>query len=370
MFNNQKFAAAATAVALGVCAVIAPQAQGATVGANTDGVCTLSLNDQEKQEYRRIAYASTHFNMDDTWREAFETAFPAAQEISSEFKDYYRGAEREAFNNNLMENLNLWSKRVASETGVSQDASFWYFSYVWNDLATSSDADLSLATYWDSVDQALQAGEIVANEDPAESVFTPVPPLAELEKDRKEQFPELASHDAAAWADAFENSQALQDYRLGASFETAFEQASLDCAKGGDTFALFPTAGENPDAKRAAERTAERTDQGAIVVAPAEEETYNKGGTTTPAPTEERNVTVNEDGSTTTRIVRTGTNTSLDVTVTTRANSADVDINDKEKKQAAGKSQSKTVEMDNGLIAAIVLAVLATLGGVAASLLG
>ena len=79
---------------------------------------------------------------------------------------------------------------------------------------------------------------------------------------------------------------------------------------------------------------------------------------------------MNEDGSTTTRIVRTGTNTSVDVTVTTRANSADVDINDKEKKQAAGKSQSKTVEMDNGLIAAIVLAVLATLGGVAASLLG
>ena len=79
---------------------------------------------------------------------------------------------------------------------------------------------------------------------------------------------------------------------------------------------------------------------------------------------------MNEDGSTTTRIVRTGTNTSVDVTVTTRANSADVDTNDKENKQAAGKSQSKTVEMDNGLIAAIVLAVLAALGGVAASLLG
>ena len=79
---------------------------------------------------------------------------------------------------------------------------------------------------------------------------------------------------------------------------------------------------------------------------------------------------MNGDGSTTTRIVRTGTNTSVDVTVTTRANSADVDTNDKENKQAAGKTQSKTVEMNNGLIAAIVLAVLAALGGVAASLLG
>lgn len=370
MFNNQKFAAAATATALGACAVIAPQAQGATVGANTDGVCKISLNDQEKQEYRRIAHASTHFKVDDTWRHAFETAFPAAGEIAAEFKDYYQGAERATFNNDLMENLRLWSQRVAAETGVSQDASFWYFSYVWNDLATSSETDLSLATYWGSVDQALQAGEIVANDKPAKSAFTPIPPLAELEKDRKAQFPELASHDAAAWADAFENSQALQDYRLGAAFETVFEQASLDCAKGGDTFALFPTAGENPDAKRAAERTAERTDQGAIVVAPTDKNTYNKGTTTTPAPTEERSVTVNEDGSTTTRIVRTGTNTNVDVTVTTRANSAEVDTNAKKKKQAAGKTQAKTVEMNDGVIAVIVLAVLAALGGVAASLLG
>lgn len=368
MFNNQKFAAAATAVALGVCAVIAPQAQGATVGANTDGVCQISLNDQEKQEYRRVAHASIHFKTDDTWRDAFETAFPAAADIAAEFKDYYQGPKRQAFNNNLMENLDLWAQRVSEETGVSQDASFWYFSYLWNGLATSSDADLALATYWENVDRALQAGEIAANEEPNESVFTPVPTLAGLEKDRKAQFPQLASHDAAAWADAFDNSEALQDYRLGAAFETVFAQASLDCAKGGDTFALFPTAGENPDAKRAAARTAERTDQGAVVVAPADKDD------STVAPTEERSVTVNEDGSTTTRIVRTGDNSNVDVTVTTSANSTTVitdDSQDKEKQQAAaGESQMKTVAMDNGLIAAIVLAVLAALGGVAASFLG
>lgn len=368
MFNNQKFAAAATAVALGVCAVIAPQAQGATVGANTDGVCQISLNDQEKQEYRRVAHASIHFKMDDTWRDAFETAFPAAADIAAEFKDYYQGPKRQAFNNNLMENLDLWAQRVSEETGVSQDASFWYFSYLWNGLATSSDADLALATYWENVDRALQAGEIAANEKPNESVFTPVPTLAGLEKDRKAQFPQLASHDAAAWADAFDNSEALQDYRLGAAFETVFAQASLDCAKGGDTFALFPTAGENPDAKRAAARTAERTDQGAVVVAPADKDD------STVAPTEERSVTVNEDGSTTTRIVRSGYNSNVDVTVTTSPNSTTVitdDSQDKEKQQeAAGTSQVKTVAMDSGLIAAIVLAVLAALGGVAASFLG
>lgn len=369
MFNNQKFAAAATAVALGVCAVIAPQAQGATVGANTDGVCQISLNDQEKQEYRRVAHASIHFKMDDTWRDAFETAFPAAADIAAEFKDYYQGPKRQAFNNNLMENLELWAQRVSEETGVSQDASFWYFSYLWNGLATSSDADLALATYWENVDRALQAGEIAANEEPNESVFTPVPTLAGLEKDRKAQFPQLASHDAAAWADAFDNSEALQDYRLGAAFETVFAQASLDCAKGGDTFALFPTAGENPDAKRAAARTAERTDQGAVVVAPADQENDS-----TVAPTEERSVTVNKDGSTTTRIVRTGDNSNVDVTVTTSANSTTVitdDSQDKEKQQAAADApQVKTVAMDSGLIAAIVLAVLAALGGVAASFLG
>ena len=383
MFNNRKFAAAATAVALGVCAVSAPQAQGATIGANNDGLCQITLNDQEKDEYERVAFASMQFNMDDNWRNAFEVAFPAAADIAAEFEDYYTGPEREAFNNDLMQNLNDWSSRISQETGVAQDASFWYFSQLWNSLATSSDSDLALVTYWDNVQQAIDSGEIVANEEPGDSVFAPVPPAAVLEQDRKTQFPELASHDAVAWTDAFENTKELKDYRLGAAFETVFNQASMDCAKGGDTFALFPTVDENPDAKRAAEQV----DQGAIVIAPPTEDAEQDADEDATAEekehntfsSEERDVTVNEDGSTTTRVVRSGNNSNVNISVTTRSNSRTVtttqsapapkDENTKvvEEVQAA---EPKSFTMDSGVIVAIVLAVLAALGGVAASVLG
>ncbi|MBL7284663.1 hypothetical protein FPH17_09405 [Corynebacterium godavarianum] len=368
MFNNQRFAAAATAVALGACAVIAPQAQGATVGTNDSGSCHIQLNDQEQQEYERVAFASTKFNQDDNWRQAFEVAFPAAGDIAAEFQDAYENGGRESFNNNLMDNLNAWTDRISAETGVSHDASFWYFSHLWNSLAVSTEPDIALVKFWDDVHDSLDAGTITASERGAasESAFRPVAPLAVLEQERKAQFPELSPEHAAAWTDAFVESEALTEYRKGAAFESVFEQARQECAEGGDAIVLFPTDGPNPDEHRAAEKT----DQGADVLPSAEQNPL------TTEQVEQTDQPEHENGTTTT-VVRENGKTTVNVSVTShtksRSASAPADAQNKkddEPKVDKAAAAGKRISIDSGIIAAIVLALLAAIGGAAFSFLG
>ncbi|MGV0375481.1 hypothetical protein ACUY2P_07855 [Corynebacterium hadale] len=373
MFNNQRFAAAATAVALGACAVIAPQAQGATVGSNDSGSCHIQLNSQEQQEYERVAFASTKFNQDDNWRQAFEVAFPAADDIAAEFQDAYENGGRESFNDNLMDNLNAWADRISAETGVSHDASFWYFSHLWNSLAVSTEPDIALVKFWDDVHDSLDAGTITASEQDAasEPAFRPVAPLAVLEQERKAQFPELSPVHAAAWTDAFVESEALSDYRKGAAFESVFQQARQECAEGSDAIVLFPTDGANPDAQRAAEKT----DQGADVLPSAEQNPLTTEQTDQPERTEHENGT--ENGTTTT-VVRENGKTTVNVSVTSRTKSHTAseptdrpdNKQEDEPKVDTAAAAGKHISVDSGIIAAIVLALLAAIGGAAFSFLG
>lgn len=373
VFNNQRFAAAATAVALGACAVIAPQAQGATVGSNDSGSCHIQLNSQEQQEYERVAFASTKFNQNDNWRQAFEVAFPAAGDIAAEFQDAYENGGRESFNDNLMDNLNAWADRISAETGVSHDASFWYFSHLWNSLAVSTEPDIALVKFWDDVHDSLDAGTITASEQDAasEPAFRPVAPLAVLEQERKAQFPELSPEHAAAWTDAFVESEALSDYRKGAAFESVFQQARQECAEGGDAIVLFPTEGANPDAQRAAEKT----DQGADVLPSVEQNPLTTEQVEQPERTEHENGT--ENGTTTT-VVRENGKTTVNVSVTSRTKSRTAseptdrpdNKQEDEPKVDTAAAAGKHISVDSGIIAAIVLALLATIGGAVFSFLG
>ena len=251
VLNNRRIAALTCATATAVAALAVPSAGAATVGAPNEGVCSLKVNDAER-EYIDTLDRNVGLGASDErerWSRAFEQTFPGASSIAAEFRDLFTGSYVSVFNSNHEENIERWAQRISAETGADLKASSDYFTEVWGSAASSDHAGFNMSVYWNTLDQALASGTITVPTRDGFEEFRTVPNREELLAQRAEKFPDMPNDQLAKWVDAYDSLPDVKQARRVAALMVAFEDARKTCALGGGT-ALLPTDGPNPDASK------------------------------------------------------------------------------------------------------------------------
>lgn len=335
MFNNRRLQGIAIALSLGACAMVAPSAEGATVGENVSGVCSIRLNAEETKLYEQSKGKAATFDVDKAWRIAFEDAFPAAKEhgekLSNDLKTNF--TFRQEFQPDPRPKLAELAKQVAEDAELPESVALDYITHKWSDAVTPGFENPGRLPEILEYDKYFEKGEIPASKQSFRApapVFPTIDDRDALIQQKTDQFKGLSLEQATAWVDQFENQEGLQDTRTMADVEAALNQAKDNCRDGKTGIVLFPTLHTNPDAvSQGAEGKARSKEQPTTTVS-------------TPKPTV----------------------------------SVDIQVNPLQRKTTVTPEPSKTVDTsDNsaaligGIVGTIVVAILAVLGLSAAKML-
>lgn len=336
MFNNRRLQAIAIALSLGACAMVAPSAEGATIGENVSGVCSIRLNAEETKLYEQSKGKAATFDVDKAWKIAFEDAFPAAKadgdKLYNELKNNF--AYQQQFQPDPRPKLAELAKQVAEDAELPETVALDYVTHKWSDAVVAGFENPGRLPEILEYDKYFENGEIPASKQSfraPEPVFPTIGDRDALIQEKKDQFKGLTDEQAAAWVDQFEKQEGVEDTRTMAEVEAALNQSKDNCRDGKTGIVLFPTQHTNPDA---VSQGAEGTDRN-----------KEQQPTTTPS-------------SPTTTV------------------SVDVQVNPLNGKTTVNDEPSKTVDTsDNsaaligGIVGTIVIAILAVLGLTAAKML-
>ncbi len=336
MFNNRRLQAIAIALSLGACAMVAPSAEGATVGENVSGVCSIRLNAEETKLYEQSKGKAASFDVDKAWKLAFEQAFPAAkvhgEKLYNDLKSDF--AYQQQFQPDPRPKLAELAKQVAEDSELPESVALDYVTHKWSDAVVAGFENPGRLPEILEYDKYFENGEIPASKQSfraPEPVFPTIGDRDALIQEKKDQFKGLTDEQAAAWVDQFENQEGVAETRTMAEVEAALNQSKDNCRDGKSGIVLFPTQHSNPDA---VSQGAEGTDRN-----------KEQQPTTTPS-------------SPTTTV------------------SVDVQVNPLNGKTTVNDEPSKTVDTsDNsaaligGIVGTIVIAILAVLGLTAAKML-
>ncbi|WP_143109997.1 hypothetical protein [Corynebacterium sp. NML140438] len=253
MFNNRRLQGIAIALSLGACAMVAPSAEGATVGENVSGVCSIRLNAEETKLYEQSKGKAATFDVDKAWRIAFEDAFPAAkghgEKLSNDLKTNF--TFRQEFQPDPRPKLAELAKQVAEDAELPESVALDYITHKWSDAVTPGFENPGRLPEILEYDKYFEKGEIPASKQSFRAptpVFPTIGDRDALIEAKKTQFKDLSDDQATAWVDQFENQEGLQDTRTMANVEAALNQAKDNCRDGKTGIVLFPTLHTNPDA--------------------------------------------------------------------------------------------------------------------------
>lgn len=345
MFNNRRLQGIALALSLGACAMVAPSAEGATVGENVSGVCSIRLNAEETKLYEQSKGKAASFDVDKAWRIAFEDAFPAAkahgEKLYNDLKTDFAYAKE--FQPDPRPKLREMATEVAEDSELPESVALDYITHKWSDAVTPGFENPGRLPAILEYDKYFEDGEIPASKQSfraPEAIFPTIGDRDALIEEKQDQFTDLTDEQAAAWVDQFEKQDGLQDTRTMAEVEAAVNQSKDNCRDGKTGIVLFPTQHTNPDA----------VSQGAQGTDSAERSKEQAPSTTT---------TVSSP------------NASVSVTVNPMNGNSTVT-----KEPSVSPEPSKTVDTsDNsaaligGIVGTIVIAILAVLGLTAAKML-
>ncbi|OIR46145.1 hypothetical protein BJP07_01610 [Corynebacterium sp. NML130628] len=315
--------------------MVAPSAEGATVGENVSGVCSIRLNAEETKLYEQSKDKAASFDVDKAWRIALEQAFPAAKVHGEKLYNTVKSdpAYAQQFQVNREAKLRELAQQIAEDTELPESAALDYITRKWSDALVSGFENPGRLPVVLEYDKYFEKGEIPASKHSflaPKPVFPTIGDRDALIQQKVDQFNGLSSEQATAWVDQFEKQEGLQDTRTMADVEAALNQAKDNCRDGKTGIVLFPTLNTNPDA----------VSQG------AEGKARSKEQPTTTASTPKPSV------------------------------SADIQVNPLQGKTTATKEPSQTIDTsDNsaaligGIVGTIVVAILAAIGLSAAKML-
>lgn len=253
MFNNRRLQAIAIALSLGACAVVAPSAEGATIGENVSGVCSIRLNAEETKLYEQSKGKAATFDVDKAWRIAFEDAFPAAKaygdKLYNDLKTDFAYARQ--FQPDPRPKLREMAPQVAEDSELPESVALDYITHKWSDAVTPGFENPGRLPAVLEYDKYFENGEIPASKQSfraPEAVFPTIGDRDSLIEAKKAEFKDLTDEQAAAWVDQFEKQDGLEDTRTMAEVEAALNQSKDNCRDGKTGIVLFPTQHTNPDA--------------------------------------------------------------------------------------------------------------------------